>query len=115
MRKYGFADEEIPFDTTGNLSLTSDPKEMWAQAHPEIFPLDVNRAGYYELLRVPGLGPTTIKRIMDGRKQGARLTSIADLGKSTKLLRKAESYLKFSHSGGITRNNLFDDQKINER
>jgi predicted DNA-binding helix-hairpin-helix protein len=107
IRKYGFADEEIPFDSVGNLSLTADPKELWAKAHPEFFPLDVNRAGYYQLLRVPGLGPTTIKRIMDSRKQGGRLTSIADLGRSTKLLRKAESYLKFSHTGRIAPSDLF--------
>jgi predicted DNA-binding helix-hairpin-helix protein len=111
MRRYGFKDEEIPFDPTGNLSLTADPKELWASAHPEFFPLDINRAGYYQLLRVPGLGPTTIKRIMDLRRQGTRLSSITDFGRTTKLLRKAQTYLKFGHSCSGVPDDLFADQK----
>ncbi|MCP4379763.1 MAG: radical SAM protein, partial [bacterium] len=44
VRKYGFKDSEIPFEPDGNLSLQADPKEVWAQRHPEFFPLDINRA-----------------------------------------------------------------------
>jgi len=95
MRKYGFSDEEIPFDASGNLSLKADPKEMWASAHPEWFPLDINRAGYYELLRVPGLGPTTVKRILDYRKTCGRISSLDILGRPNQRTRKATSFLKF--------------------
>jgi len=52
MRKYGFAESEICFDQTGNLSLEMDPKEHWARLHPEYFPLDINKASRNQLLRV---------------------------------------------------------------
>ena len=95
MRKYGFKENEIIFDNAGRLSLTADPKEVWADSHPERFPLDVNTAGKLDLLRVPGLGPITVNRILKRRKQG-RLQSIADIGKPGKLLNKANDYLIFS-------------------
>jgi predicted DNA-binding helix-hairpin-helix protein len=94
MRKYGFKDNEILFDSTGRLSLTEDPKETWAKMHPEIFPLDVNRADKLELLRVPGLGPTTVNRILKYRRS-AKLHRIEDIAKPGKLTNKAKYYLKF--------------------
>jgi len=95
LRKYGFAAEEIPLEPDGNLSLAADPKEIWARRHPERFPLDINRAGRYELLRVPGLGPVTVKRILNLRRAGGRLRHIEDLGLTAKRLGKAADYVKF--------------------
>ncbi|NLW83208.1 MAG: radical SAM protein [Phycisphaerae bacterium] len=94
MRKYGFHDAEIPFDDHNRLPLDKDPKEAWADLHPEQFPVDVNRADRQTLLRVPGLGPLTVRTLLK-RRQQARLTTIADIGKPGKLLRKAEKYLTF--------------------
>jgi predicted DNA-binding helix-hairpin-helix protein len=62
--------------------------------HPEIFPLDVNRADKLELLRVPGLGPITVNRILKYRQSG-RLRRIEDIAKPGKLINKAKQYLKF--------------------
>jgi len=70
LRKYHFRVEEIPFDREGQLSLTEDPKTLWASAHPDFFPLEVNRASAEELLRVPGLGPVRVRRIIQARRQG---------------------------------------------
>lgn len=95
IRKYGFAADEIPFEADGSLSLTGDPKELWARRHPERFPVDVNRAAREDLLRVPGLGPITVDRILTARTQGHRLRSVEDIGKPGKRLRKAASYVKF--------------------
>ncbi len=92
MRKYGFSESDICFDKTGNLSLEIDPKEHWARLHPDNFPVDVNKACKYALLRVPGLGDITVSRILDQRKTG-RIRSIDDIGKPTVLLRKANAYL----------------------
>jgi predicted DNA-binding helix-hairpin-helix protein len=94
MRKYGFAASEMVFGDDGRLSLEADPKEAWAKGHPERFPVDVNCAGKLELLRVPGLGPVSVKRILERRKQG-RLGGIEDIGKVGALLLKAEGYLVF--------------------
>ncbi len=97
MRKYGFADDEIPFEADGNLSLQVDPKEAWARRHPEVFPMDVNRAGKFELLRVPGLGTVSVGRIMKMRTGGGKVRSIRQLGRYGKRLEKAAGYLKFGY------------------
>lgn len=94
MRKYGFVESDIVFDKSGNLSLEVDPKEAWARRHPEYFPVDVNRASKYELLRVPGLGQITVDRILEQRKT-AKFRTITDIAKPVKRLTKAAEYLVF--------------------
>jgi predicted DNA-binding helix-hairpin-helix protein len=94
MRKYGFNESDIVFDKTGNLSLEIDPKEAWARRHPEYFPVDINRASKYELLRVPGLGQITVDRILERRKT-AKFRTITDIAKPTKRLNNAAEYLVF--------------------
>jgi predicted DNA-binding helix-hairpin-helix protein len=70
LRQYGFAADEIPFAPDGNLETGVDPKTGWAERHPERFPLEVNRAGRAELLRVPGLGPGAVGRLLVARRHG---------------------------------------------
>jgi len=94
VRKYRFGESDLVFDQQGRLSLNIDPKQAWAEAHPEYFPLNANSAGYYELLRVPGLGPVTVKNLMQRRKQ-SRLRSIDDVGKANARLAKAGQYLAY--------------------
>lgn len=94
LRKYGFGQSDIIFTDAGNLSLSTDPKQLWAQNHPEIFPVDVNRASKLALLRVPGIGPITVSRILKRRKQ-ARIRRIEDIGKAGVRLQKAAAYLAF--------------------
>lgn len=93
MRKYGFAADEIGFDEAGNLPLDVDPKEFWARRHPERFPIDVNRAEKAELLRVPGLGPVAVKRILAARKGGGRLRSLESIGVRGALACKAAAWI----------------------
>jgi len=92
MRKYGFTESDICFDTMGNLSLEIDPKEHWAKLHPGSFPVDINKASKYQLLRVPGLGDITVSRILDHRKT-AKIKSIDDIGRVAGRLKKANEYL----------------------
>ncbi|MFA5032540.1 MAG: radical SAM protein [bacterium] len=95
VRKYNFREDEIPFDPTGNLSLIADPKEVWANNHPEFFPVNINKANKYELLRVPGFGLITSDLILQAREEGSKIRSIEDLGKPGKRLKKAQTYIKF--------------------
>jgi predicted DNA-binding helix-hairpin-helix protein len=95
MRKYGFSAAEIPLDSQGNLSLEIDPKAMWAQLHPEFFPVNINKADKYRLLRVPGLGQITAEKILSFRKNGMKLRRLEDIGKVGKVLTKAKDYLTF--------------------
>lgn len=94
MRKYGFKDDEIAFDPSGRLPLDKDPKEIWALQHPERFPVDINKADKWQLLRVPGLGLVSVNRILSQRRE-SKIRRIQDIGKPGKLLNKATQYLKF--------------------
>jgi len=94
LRKYAFAESDIIFDKDGNLSLTTDPKEAWALRHPEFFPLNINQASKLSLLRVPGLGPVMVKRILQQRKK-SRIKSIEEVGKTGIRLEKAKKFLTF--------------------
>jgi predicted DNA-binding helix-hairpin-helix protein len=95
IRKYGFGLDDICFEQNGNLLLAADPKQVWASKHPELFPVDINNADKFELLRVPGLGHITVERILKLRKQ-SRIGSVKSLGNPGKRLKKAQQYLKFS-------------------
>ena len=82
LRVYRFSPQEVNlaagFD--GNLSLTKDPKIIIAQRQPWLFPVDLNTARYEELLRVPGIGPVSAKRIVQARKISS-ITSVQQLKK----------------------------------
>jgi putative DNA modification/repair radical SAM protein len=66
MRFYGFEEHELVTEG-GMLSLDMDPKIAWALAHPDWFPVDVNRAPKEVLLRVPGLGTQSVQRLLSAR------------------------------------------------
>jgi predicted DNA-binding helix-hairpin-helix protein len=81
LRQYGFSYGELAFEADGNLALDVDPKTAWARAHPERFPIEVTRAPYEALIRVPGLGPATARRLVEGRAR-AILRGTEDLRKA---------------------------------
>jgi predicted DNA-binding helix-hairpin-helix protein len=68
VRNYGFVVHELLDDQRPNLDLRMDPKLAWALRHPERWPVDVNTATREELLRVPGFGRQTVKRILSARR-----------------------------------------------
>lgn len=94
IRKYGFKAQEIPLDAHGNLSLKVDPKEAWARKHPEFFPVNVNTADKFRLLRVPGVGQVLADRIIQLR-QNTKIRAMRDIGPASKLLQKAGNYIVF--------------------
>ena len=78
LRDYGFDLEDMPFDPAGNLPLALDPKVAWAKANLAEQPVEVNRAGREELLRVPGIGPKGADAILAARRRGT-LRQVKDL------------------------------------
>lgn len=73
MRFYQFDAEEILSDEQQDLDLEIDPKLGWALRNPDFFPLDINRADYGQILRIPGVGVKSAKSIVASRRYG-RLT-----------------------------------------
>ena len=81
LRDYGFDLEELPFTGDGNLPLPSDPKLAWAQGNLMDKPLEINKAGRHDLLRIPGIGPKSVEAILQARRQ----TKLRDLSALKKL------------------------------
>lgn len=91
MRFYGFRANEIVDDTFPNLDLEIDPKLAWALRHPEAFPVDLNKADYGMILRVPGIGVKSAKLILVSRKHG-RITS-STLKKIGVVMKRAQYFI----------------------
>lgn len=91
MRFYEFNANEIVDDTNPNLDLEIDPKLAWALRHPEAFPVDINKAEYAQILRVPGIGVKSAKLIIISRRHG-RLSS-AHLKKMGVVMKKAQYFI----------------------
>ncbi len=70
MRFYGFDANELVDDEHPNLDLDVDPKLSWALRNPEAFPVDINQADYKMILRVPGIGVKSAKKIVQARRFG---------------------------------------------
>lgn len=70
LRFYGFNVKELLNENYPNFNVVLDPKCDWAVNHLELFPVEIMRADYYTLLRVPGLGVKSARRIMSARRYG---------------------------------------------
>ena len=78
LHDYGFTADEVVYEPSGNLPLSVDPKAAWALAHPERFPVEITHAPYEELVRVPGIGPGSARRLV-AERAGLTLRGLADL------------------------------------
>ena len=68
LRFYGFKADEILSEDNPDFDLYLDPKACWALRHPEVFPVEINKASYEMLLRVPGIGVLSARRICAARR-----------------------------------------------
>lgn len=68
LRYYGFQAEELLSEERPNFNTLLDPKCEWAVRHLENFPVEINKADYHTLLRVPGIGVKSAKRIVHARR-----------------------------------------------
>ena len=91
LRFYQFKVDEIVNDAYPNLDLDVDPKLGWALRHPEQFPVDINRADYEMLLRVPGIGVKSAKLIVFSRRF-ARIGT-EQLKKMRVVMKKAQYFI----------------------
>jgi predicted DNA-binding helix-hairpin-helix protein len=106
LRDYGFDLEELPFTGNGNLPLPSDPKLAWAQVNLAEKPLEINRAGRRELLRIPGIGPKGADAILLARRQ-SKLRDIATLRKMGIVAERAAPFLLLDGKRAIYQPTLF--------
>lgn len=94
LRYYGFAAKELLTEQRPNFNVYLDPKCNWAIDHLDMFPVEINTADYFTLLRVPGIGPKSARRIVSSRKT-ARLDYF-DLKKMGVVLKRAQYFITCS-------------------
>jgi predicted DNA-binding helix-hairpin-helix protein len=92
LRDYGFNLEELPFNPDGALPLDIDPKRAYAERHLRAEPIELNRAARELLLRVPGIGPQTVDKLLDLRRQG-RLKDISLLQGERLITERSAPYI----------------------
>lgn len=91
IRFYGFKAAELLSKRQPNFNLLLDPKCDWAVRHLETFPVEVMTADYYQLLRVPGLGVNSARRICRARRYGG--LRFEDLKKMGVVLKRAMYFI----------------------
>ncbi|MBP2639312.1 MAG: putative modification/repair radical protein [Firmicutes bacterium] len=91
LRYYGFAANELLDQQHQSFNPYIDPKCNWALNHMEFFPVDVNRASYNSLLRVPGIGVLSAKRIITARR--TTTLHFAGLKKLGVVLKRAQYFI----------------------
>jgi predicted DNA-binding helix-hairpin-helix protein len=96
LRVYGFSvqDVELALGRSDNLALNKDPKLVIAQKQPWLFPVDVNTGSHDELLRVPGIGPLSAKRILEAREEHS-IFSLEQLKKMGVVAKRAAPFIWF--------------------
>lgn len=108
LRVYGFSSPEVELamGEGGQLSLARDPKATIARRQPWLFPVDINRAGYEELLRVPGIGPVSAARIVETRR-GHSIFSLLQLARMGVATKRAGRFIWFAGASAHERQMCF--------
>jgi putative DNA modification/repair radical SAM protein len=98
VNSYGFKLEELVFEDDGNMQVDYDPKYCAALSNMDRFPVEVNEASYRELLRVPGVGKLSARRIIELRKRGVRFSRLQELKELGVVVNRAEPFIKLQSS-----------------
>lgn len=94
LRFYGFEASELLNEKQPNFNVLLDPKCNWALGHLERFPVEINKADYYTLLRVPGIGVNSAQRIVMARKTAS--LDFNDIKKMGVVLKRALYFITCS-------------------
>jgi putative DNA modification/repair radical SAM protein len=107
LRFYGFKADELLNDKQADFDLELDPKSNWALNNLNLFPIEINKAEYQTILRVPGIGVRSAKKIVAARK--AQMLDFNGLKKIGVVLKRAKHFI--TCSGKFLGDNL-ENEKI---
>ena len=119
MRFYGFRADELLSEQHASFNIALDPKCDWALRHLDQFPVEINKASYEMILRVPGIGVTGARRICRARRYA--ILDFNDLKRMGIVLKRAMYFITCSgrmmyrikfNEDAITKNLLAVDEKL---
>ena len=122
LRFYGFKADDLLSPEKPDFNVFLDPKCDWALRHLDIFPVEINRADYYTLLKVPGIGVNSAKRIVKARRSAP--LDFGDIKKMGVVLKRALYFITCSgrmmyktriEEDYIVRNLLDDEHSVRRR
>ena len=111
LRFYGFKADELLKNKDDNFDLNYDPKTQWALANLNYFPMEINKVPYEMLLRIPGIGVTSAKKILKIRR--VHNLNFDDLKKLRVVLKRAKYFL--TCNGKYYGDAVFDDVSIKHK
>lgn len=91
LRFYNFKVEDLLNVSNPNFNVLVDPKTDWALRHLDEFPKEINSCSYYELLKIPGVGVKSAKRIISSRRQFT--IELSDLKRMGVVLKRAKYFI----------------------
>ena len=107
LRYYNFKVSDILDKNNPNFNLLIDPKCDWALRHLDEFPKEINKCSYIDLLKIPGIGVTSAKRIISSRKYFS--VDFKDLKKIGVVLKRAKYFITCNGKYFIDTNNFKRD------
>lgn len=111
LRYYGFKADELLKNENDNFDLNFDPKTHWALSNLDDFPIEINKASYEKLLRIPGIGVTSAKKILKIRR--VHNLTFQDLKNLRVILKRAKYFI--TCNGKYHGDVLFDNVKIKNK
>ncbi|MBK1809285.1 putative DNA modification/repair radical SAM protein [Clostridium sp. YIM B02505] len=110
LRLYGFKADELLSDRNPNFDINFDPKTFWALNNIHLFPIEINRAPYEMLIRIPGIGIRGAQKIMSARKINS--LNFYDLKKLGVVLKRAQYFItcKGKYFGSVP----LDEERIKD-
>lgn len=106
IRDYHYSWEDLQYDEQGNLPLNQDPKLAWAESHLLNQPLEINRAGREELLRIPGIGVRSATRILQARRVFT-LREVSQLSKLGIQVKRCAKYILLNGRRPVIQTSLY--------
>ena len=91
LRFYNYKVDDLLDENNPNFNILVDPKADWALRHLNEYPKEINKASYYDLLKIPGIGPKSAKKIISSRRYFK--IEFKDLKKMNVSLRRAKYFI----------------------
>lgn len=115
LRFYNFSADELLTEEKPELDLDFDPKLNWAIRNIDKFPMEINKASYDQLLRIPGVGPKSARRIVTNRQE--HQLNYQDLKQIGPVLKRAKYFItcRGNYYGGLSLDSSHIKKQLKQR
>lgn len=117
LRFYNYKPSDLLDEKNPNFNLLLDPKADWALRHYDEYPKEINKSSYYDLLKIPGIGPKSAKKIISSRRYFK--IDFRDLKNMNVSLKRAKYFItcdgKFYFDSLMTKDNIYKSLLLSDK